>query len=358
MKTCEALRSAGFHSITTIEFRVRNINYVEVQLDVPDFGSNPAAAAPAVAAKPSEAPSSAASAPTPDGSNDVAAAAAPGVTEDTGDAGKGDHGGGDGALVVADAKQVGGSVVEEKDGSKAGEKEGLDGDGGGVAGDVDNTAHNAAATRESATPKENGIANAQAGVSGSSKRPREEASASGEVPAERGDGGVGVGDGDGDGGISNAGRGRNERLHPKAAIRAAEAVAGKGGARKPPMKLVCAQPFPLMRGHTAFLTFATTPVARLLESAAAAAEDGATTAVSAEKSKGGSVGEQNASLGGGLEKESNLTRGGGEMDVCEEKGVAGEGKGKVRDPEKPAECAEGRAASVSDSVDSSSVAER
>lgn len=358
MKTCEALRSAGFHSVTTIEFRLRTINYAEVQLDVPDFGSDPAATA--AAAKPSGVPSATASAPTPDSSNGVAAAGALVSVEGAGagaSAEKGGNGadasGGGGAAVAADAKEAGGS--SGGDGSKASEKEGLDGGGNGGMADVDDEAtDNVAASGESASATKNGSASAPAAVSGSSKRPREDASfeATGED-----------GDVDGDGGAPSAGRGRNERLHPKAAIRAAEVVPGKGGAKKPPMKLVCAQPFPLMRGHTAFLTFATTPVARQLGIAAAG---GATAAVSTGETKGGSVDGQNASLGGELEGESNHAGGGGsgggadsgssgggggggEMDMCEE-GVAGEekSKGKGREADKP----------VSESACSPSVAER
>lgn len=343
---------------------------------MPDFGSNPANSAPAAAAKPSpQVPSATASAPTPDGSNGVAAAGAPATGDGTDAAGKGDHGsgvtagGGGGPVAVGDATEAGGLSGEDgtKDGSKAGEKESFDGDGNGVVGHVDKAADTVVvADGESASPKENGSSSAPAAVSGSNKRPREEANERVDAPGENGDGG---------GGVSNAGRGRNERLQPKAAIRAAEAVAAKGGALKPPTKLVCAQPFPLMRGHTAFLTFATTPVARELGTAVAAAAE-EETAVSAEEAKGGSVDGQSASVGGGLEGTSNPAgagdgggggsdggsgagRGGGEMDVCKEEAVAGEGKGKGREVEKPSDCAQGRAAAaVSSKVDPSSVADR
>eukprot|EP00752_Nemacystus_decipiens_P006808 g6111.t1 len=364
MKTCEALRLAGFHSVTTIEFRLRNINYAEVQLEVPDFGGSPSTSAstsasasistpspaPAPAAKPSEVPSSTASASgaTPDRSNGVAAAGAP--------------------------SSKGGSTEEEKDGStrKASvkEMEGLSsgGDGNGAIGDVDKPADNVAACGEGSTPRENGSASASAAVSGSHKRPREGVNTGDDAPAESSDGdGDGDGVGEGGAGVPNAGRGRNERLPPKAAVRAAEAAAAQGGAREPLMKLVCAQPFPLMRGHTAFLTFATTPVARELGTAMEAAAGGA---VSAEEAKG-----KGGSMRGGLEGESNRAGvdesgggagsgmggigGGCEMDAREE-GVASAGTGKGREADKPADRADGGAATtaVRDSVDSSSVAER
>lgn len=340
MKTCEALRSAGFHSVTTIEFRIRNINYAEVQLDVPDFGCNPAAPA-AAGAKPSSGESRSSShTAMPDGSSGAAAAGLPASTEGAGAVERGHHGtvaAGDGAAVnVADGE--GSRVSGGNDVSKASEKAGLAGDrqGNGAVGDDDNAGDNAgdivAACAESASPKENRAVRAAAAGSASTKRPREEPCANIETSGE----GVGV---------LEAGRGRNERLPPKAAIRAAEALARKAGERKPPIKLVCAQPFPLMRGHTAFLTFAATPVARPVGPAVAAASDGAI-ALSAREARGGRVDGQNTRPGGGLGGESNHTGGGGSsggtgsgsgggggggvggMDVCAEEGVAGEGKGK------------------------------
>ena len=360
MKTCEALRSAGFHSVTTIEFRLRNINYAEVQLDVPDFGSNPATPAPAPAAalkKASEVPSSTESAPpTPDGSNGAAGTGAPESTE---------------GVLAREEPDESMRKASEKE-----KKEGLGADGNGVTADVDKAADSVAASRGGASPKENGSACSPAAGSGSNKRPREGASASGDAPGESGVG-DGGGDGDGDGEASNAGRGRNERLPPKAAIRAAEAAARQGGARKPPMKLVCAQPFPLMRGHTAFLTFATTPVARQLGTAAAVTADGAAVgadgaAIAAAVAEEGESG----SISGGLEGESSHTgndgsgcgtdsgdgcgiEGGGEMDVCEEEGATGEAKGRGREASKPPDEAKGNTvATVSHAVDSSSVDER
>ena len=98
-------------------------------------------------------------------------------------------------------------------------------------------------------------------MSSTKKRPREEESAESAPVAN---GALEVG---------HVGRGRNERLQPKAVRRAAEAAAAeRGGVRKPPSKLLCAQPYPIMRGHTAFLTFATTPVAWRPTAAVAAAQ--------------------------------------------------------------------------------------
>ncbi|CBJ27631.1 conserved unknown protein [Ectocarpus siliculosus] len=212
MKTCEALRSEGFHSVSTIEFRLRNINYAEVE------GIKP-----------------------------------------------------------------------------------MEGD--------------------------------QAALPGSKKRSREEGGGSGAATP-------GVDDG-----ASRTGRGRNERLQPKAAIRAAEAAAEKvGGARKPPLKLVCAQPFPLMRGHTAFLTFATAPVSRQLGTAATAeataAASGAPAGGATSDGVDGSEDGHKAGIAGDAEialnrSEGDASGGGGgggggsgdRMDVCEE-GIDGKGKGK------------------------------
>lgn len=83
-----------------------------------------------------------------------------------------------------------------------------------------------------------------------------------------------IGDTDRDTAEYGVGRGRSERLPSKSAIRAAELAAARGVEPRAPRKLVCAQPFPVMRGHTAFLTFATTPVARRPLSTGAAATVG------------------------------------------------------------------------------------
>lgn len=299
MKTCEVLRSEGFHSVTTIEFRLRNINYVEMQLDVPDFGSNPAAtaAAPAAASPTAAAPSMQASPPSVDSKSDSSNSGLGAATEAAAAiTGSGGGGNGDGCQMVGSAARRLEAAVEargsgglaeggqEENKTKTNDKgppgshcwigreSGVTKDRGGdnnttdtvattTGGDSSHFTENGTTTKSPASLESSPSCDStNTGIS--SKRPREETGASSDGLSVR-DAPEAGGGGGGDGRGLDAGRARNERLQPKAAIRAAEAVAGRGGARKP-TKLVCAQPFPLMRGHTAFLTFATAPVARQL----------------------------------------------------------------------------------------------
>ncbi|CAM9242860.1 unnamed protein product [Ectocarpus sp. 4 AP-2014] len=364
MKTCEALRSEGFNSVSTIEFRLRNINYAEVQLDVPDFGSNEAAAA--AASTVSESP--AASATTDhDGnsSNSAVGSRAHGEADgrptgvvtveprtDDGDSG----------VPPAVVEEKGAGHVSAQDGAKVSSQEEASGVGeNGVAakGCHDNPGDAAAPSSEGMKPMEGD----QAAVPDSKKRPREEGGGSGSGVATPGVDDV----------ASRTGRGRNERLQPKAAIRAAEAAAEKvGGARKPPLKLVCAQPFPLMRGHTAFLTFATAPVSRQLGAATTAKATAAAAGAISDGVEGGSEDGHKASIVGAAESaldrsEGDANGGGGggggrdsgdRMNVCEE-GIDGKGKGKGTGVDKTND-SPGPSASdvVQETLDSSSPAGR
>ncbi len=409
MKTCEALRSEGFHSVTTIEFRLRNINYVEMQLDVPDFGSNPAAAtaAPAAATTTAAAPSMQAPPPSVDSKSDssnsgfVAANGAEAMTGPVGD-GNGDGGqmvgsAAGGLEATVEAQESGGLAQggqEEKTTTippgGTGRESGVTEDGGGD----NNTTHTVATTGgDSSRPTENGTAtkpsaslesapgcdSTSTSISNSTsignKRPREEeeAGASSDSAIVRGaseaSGGGGDGSG-GDGGGLDAGRARNERLQPKAAIRAAEAVAGKGGARKP-TKLVCAQPFPLMRGHTAFLTFATAPVARQLGTTVFAdtAKAGADT-LPAEIAAGCNIGQkpsvvdeeigESKDAGGDPSHAGDGTDSGSAMDVCKREDVGGDGKGKNKEADATGSGGEGSGSrpTVSDTAASSTTTKR
>lgn len=370
MKTCEALRSEGFHSVTTIEFRLRNINYVEMQLDVPDFGSNPPAAAPA--AVPAPAPAASAPAPLsapqePLPSADTKSerinsgiAEAAGVTALEGPVGaeNGDEdqnvSGGVGTRSMAGPQDASGAVEQDGNEAKAidkgtaggGKSQATRDDGGdnktatdGVTAITSGDSWCPTANGKAANPAASSESNPDSNINSNNinnKRPRDEASAIGaRVNSATGS----------DGGGLDAGRARNERLQPKAALRAAEAVAGKGGARNP-TKLVCAQPFPLMRGHTAFLTFATAPVARKLGTAKVAAAEISTAeaeAASAETGTDGSVGQHTSVAGdatgelrhagdgpsdGGTDDGGE--KGGSAMDVCDEDGVGDKGKGKSK----------------------------
>ncbi|CAM9651922.1 unnamed protein product [Pylaiella littoralis] len=352
MKTCEALRFSGFHSVTTIEFRLRNINYTEVQLDVPDFGCNPAAS-PSAPASPPAAPASeaqpASAVQASDGSLDEACAGADGEAAgaarrgrsvDAAAAGVGD--GGVAEVPVTREASSRGAPAEE-DGSKAGEKGGPveDGRASSVPAAAEGAADSSivATSGEGPSSKGNGAAIDPAAAAAApdsndtKKRPRD---------AEEGEG------------ASDAGRGRNERLPSKAAIRASQsAVSGTGVAQKPLVKLVCAQPFPLMRGHTAFLTFATAPVARQFGAAAKAVAAGGAT--------GGDLGTKGGnsatSLAGGVVGGGANRYAGGDMDVCEHEGAAG---GKDEEEASDINNAKGQSvvAAVSDTTNSSSAAGR
>lgn len=360
MKTCEALRSSGFHSVTTIEFRLRNINYTEVQLDVPDFGCNPAAS-PSAPASPPAAPASeaqpASAVQASDGSLDEACAGAGGEAAGAArrgrsvDAAAGGVGDGGVAVVPVTREASSRGAPAEEDGSKAGEKGGPveDGRASSVPAAAEGAADSSivATSGEGPSSKGNGAAIDPAAAAAApdsndtKKRPRD---------AEEGEG------------ASDAGRGRNERLPSKAAIRASQsAVSGTGVAQKPLVKLVCAQPFPLMRGHTAFLTFATAPVARQFGAAAKAVAAGGATAVAEGGATGGDLGTKGGnsatSLAGGVVGGGANRNAGGDMDVCEHEGAAG---GKDEEEVSDINNAKGQSvvAAVSDTTNSSSAAGR
>lgn len=316
--------------MTTIEFRLRTINYAEVQLEVPDFGTPKAEP---------QAPTPSASSCTPPSSNTSG--------DDTAGAGvaKVDGAGNvEGAMVTGegatDTRQNGSDVnlsvspeaavgklcaatVEAEEPSKSGGEGVAGGDieqsaagGEGEIGDVSDVSVAAGVDQSGTTAPASG--EAAVGAEDSKKRSREATSDAARVD-------------EGNGECNSGGRARNERLQSKVALRAAAAAAAAAGpaGRKPPQKLVCAQPFPIMRGHTAFLTFAATPVMRQLappSDASIVGEGGAGVSkagVDSQKSDGpGDVDSETRGGSGG---------GSGEMDVdacdaCE--GQAVEGKGE------------------------------
>ena len=300
MKTCEALRLEGFHSVTTIEFRLRTINYAEVQLEVPDFGSHhaPVQGPAQSSASKSRTGESGATA----SANDVDSAspepvvgsiAVGGDKVETGRivaavenrTGGNGRDGSEGVLAVSESVSESASEVTSNTTPCSSAVDGVDSAKelsgsnsltslallGGREDGVENGASvvvrdhrdgGDAVGSQGGSPAEAGFGDSSAvdrvtAVDSAKKRPRQE--------DEEGKAALHV---------AHVGRGRNERLQPKAVTRAAEAAAVlRGGVRKPPSRLLCAQPYPTMRGHTAFLTFATTPVARRPEAAATAAQN-------------------------------------------------------------------------------------
>lgn len=221
--------------MTTIEFRLRTINYAEVQLEVPDFGS------------PETAPMSSSVTATSSAS-EIHSGKQRQTKEPVVE--RGDNGEVRSGTAVADIRGLpessSGECVSSSASSGAPEnvheaarpidgenrisQEGTTEQDGTVPTTVTNTTFEVHVTSASHDDPTTSV-----------KRPREEATDDRGVPHEER--------------VFNAGRGRNERLLPKAA-RAAAAVGGQKG----PPKFVCAQPFPTMRGHTAFLTFAIRPL--------------------------------------------------------------------------------------------------
>ena len=286
MKTCEALRAEGFHSVSTIEFRLRTINYAEVQLEVPDFGSRPT---PLPARAPSSIPSTSESrsgvisatlspvveSTTVDGKDVDTGKAAAAVENRTGGNGLDDS-----QHISAVSQAVPGSLSEDTANTtsctaEAGAVGGVDGvkelsqpdlpdrSDNRLSPVVRDVCHGVDSTTTAVASECGGLEKCglsdRTGASSAKKRPREEDAEGAPVA-------------NGALGIEHVGRGRNERLQPKAVKRAAEvAAAERGGVRQPPSKVLCAQPYPIMRGHTAFLTFATTPVTRRPAAVAAAA---------------------------------------------------------------------------------------
>ena len=254
MKTCEALRFEGFHSVTTLECRLRPINYAEVQLDTPDFGSPVVSvAAPPIAA-----------------SQGQVAASAPSSSEDrevieiaTGTAKESYAGGSNGVEGTTCTPPP--QESENGKGMKATDREKSGDDSSRIRvrdkeeAAVDRAVDHAVGIEHAGQRVVNsGVKDTTTAVGDSKDHPvtesaKESKKRARDEPTE--------GCADTDSTEFGVGRGRNERLQSKAAIRAAEAAAVSGAKPRMLHKLVCAQPFPVMRGHTAFLTFATTPVA-------------------------------------------------------------------------------------------------
>lgn len=276
MKTCESLRAEGFNSVTTIEFRLRSINHCEIKLQVPDFGSplTSSRAAPA------------------------AAETSPDVVEPIDGGGKAAPvGAGDQAPV--DHRPQG----DEESGAttkKGGNQEEAEAEGSAAPGVA-----SAAAPALAAGSATDGVGDDEA---------RKSASAS---PAEAVSGAASGSDAGGTGGGERTGQTRNgqdaandpaedratSNKRPRepdtetAANGARKRPQTGGGSRRPsdeqegpeatprplaapalsaPQKMLCAQPYQIMRGHTAFLTFATTPVSRRETHSAGASTQGAT----------------------------------------------------------------------------------
>lgn len=276
MKTCEALRLEGFHSITTIEFRLRSINHTEVKLEVPDFGCSPVPATPAPENDPlAKTSPSSVPPPAPAHSNVSASSPETGLAEMGGGSPKN---GKNGVPVAEVGSRLDAAVIPDVDIEREGpvqkakapvesieveatpeqtEKRET------VEQGVDSSKSNGGASSEEATETDNlkqksdgtfnsgegGTENVGDNVSGSAakalsnKRSREEPISTDRArrEAESADAG--------DYGVDNY----RKKSPPKAA---------GIDPTKPPAQLVCAQPYPIMRGHTAFLTFATTPVVR------------------------------------------------------------------------------------------------
>lgn len=289
MKTCEALRAEGFHSVSTIEFRLRTINYAEVQLEVPDFGSRHT---PLSARAPSSAPlvSESRSGVISTSLSLVVESVAVGREVDPGEVAAavenrtGDNGRDGSKHISAVSEAVPESLPEDTASTISctagvGAAGGVDGvkelsqrdlSDNGVSAVVVDVCHGVDSTTTAVASEREGLEKGglddSTAVSSAKKRPREEDAEGAPVA----NGALGIG---------HVGRGRNERLQPKAVKRAAEvAAAERGVVRQPPSKVLCAQPYPIMRGHTAFLTFATTPVARRPAAAAEAAAQSASSA--------------------------------------------------------------------------------
>ena len=300
MKTCEALRAEGFHSVTTIEFRLRTINYAEVQLEVPDFGlhhvplSAPATPSTSSTFESRSGVTSSVTSQTSETRTGVTTSArrspvvgSVAVGEEEVDTGKvvaamANRADGNERDVSEHFSAVSGAVSDAVAKDKANTTPCTAGEGGvdsveavkqlrqtylsegnqnGPPAVVRNERSDGDAVASQGGNLEKAGVGDSSAVSSTKKRPREEESAESAPVAN---GALEVG---------HVGRGRNERLQPKAVRRAAEAAAAeRGGVRKPPSKLLCAQPYPIMRGHTAFLTFATTPVAWRPTAAVAAAQ--------------------------------------------------------------------------------------
>lgn len=306
MKTCEALRSEGFHSVTTIEFRLRTINHAEVRLEVPDFGSAPA-------------PASAASATVESGhvfsgegsaAGDVIVDKGRGgvkVTKElsaTGKAGaeKSDVAQGDSPARISEAP------IQEMASNRA--------IGGGGNGNTSSKNAPDQTTDREHEPSASGVVagnSHQDSAGGANKRQRESV----QEGEEDGENIVAVVTPAGAETKANGdGRGRESNDHGRTGRDGAGSF--RGPETKPLTSLVCASPYPTMRGHTAFLTFATTPVSRrpVVEAASGAAgEEGKATDVDCHD---GTV---------GIDAASQVNRkNDDEMDiVC---GAGGHGQGK------------------------------
>lgn len=333
MKTCEAFRSEGFHSVTTIEFRLRNINYAEVQLELPDFGApeaHPQVPTPSASSctasstAPSTAPSSKSSGVDGAESGAEVANGAGSVESDGVEGGAADtrHDGSDASPSVcpetADGQVCG--TVDGEERAKSGVEGGADGDNERSAGRGGGEERDDVAAGVAQSRTVDPAACDAAGAEGSKKRPLEAIDDAARV--------------DEDSGGYGAGRARNERLQSKVALRAAAAAVAAAGpaGRAPPPKLVFAQPFPIMRGHTAFLTFAATPVMRR----PSPASDPPVGEGGIGVSRAGAD-SQKSDSSGDVRSESRGSCGGGsstmDVDACEDQAVEGKGKEKEEDAE-------------------------
>ncbi|CAN0195221.1 unnamed protein product, partial [Discosporangium mesarthrocarpum] len=263
MKTCEVLRQEGYHEISTIELRIRNFTVTEAVLEKLDFTSGtPGGASPA---RDGEA-----------GDPDLqAAGAGGGQGEDSslsGDGGgiageEGAGGVGVGVEVEVDRRQLNGAVKGEgalTNGKLPGKKrsrEGVAGGGEFGGGGGDSLVEVGVGSRE-----EVAVAAVGGKVGKSVKLDKKETSRVGmefEAESESGAGSPEeAGEGSEDRALSSSGSGSTQTTESgkwSLAGEGAAVAAGLGHVEPPGVKL-CAQPVPVMRGHTAFLTFATTPL--------------------------------------------------------------------------------------------------
>lgn len=279
MKTCEALRSEGFHSVTTIEFRLRSINHTAVKLETPDFGYSAARSEPTSqpAASASTPSSTTAAASTAASTAQLSSTLLSGIAPSDRGENATENGGGsvqasNGACLAATVTFEGGvasgsgrreattTMVDSMDVPKA-------------QAQLENSA-----ACDMGRDSTNGSGKATSGKSADAdddaKPKNDESSASN--PGAICDGANMKSE------SAKAGKHKRSREEPEGVDRAREATridtagdpskyverkkpppkAAGIDPTKPPIHIVCAQPYPIMRGHTAFLTFATTPVVR------------------------------------------------------------------------------------------------
>lgn len=252
MKTCEALRTEGFHSVTTIEFRRRSIGHMEVNFEVPDFGYSIRASAQSSPKATSTSAWSGQAASLKVESAEKGDLAANG--EDSVEARLSTSRDGEGEAGVREAGLPAAVRLEidaQSESDKAFKGDGITGNNA-TGGETESAISKSESGQDSTTRIGKGQAVGGAAASAASdksmtipsKRLREESESS----QQKSNGNARSADG-----VVRATSSDRRKPPPRAA--------GMDES-KPSLQLVCAQPHPIMRGHTAFLTFATKPVLR------------------------------------------------------------------------------------------------